>query len=273
MGAALEKHWPEYCIEAACLGIFMLSACLFGVLLEHPASVLHRVLPNPFARRALMGVAMGLTAIAIVYSPWGRRSGAHINPGVTVSFLRLKKVTPIDSMFYIVAQCAGAVAGVLVARFIFALPIEDPAVNWVATIPGQHGALVAFAAELAISFFLMTVVLVMTRHPRSEPWTGWAAGACVCLFITFEAPLSGMSMNPARTLGSALPAGEWGGFWIYASAPLIGMLAAAESSRFWPRLREAGCAKLRHCERVPCIFCGTTGRTPSRALIEGCKET
>src|SRR5712691_12940037 len=72
--AALATHWPEYLMEAAGLGIFMLAACAFGVLLEHPMSPVNEMIENPFVRRVLMGIAMGLTAIGIVYSPWGRRS-------------------------------------------------------------------------------------------------------------------------------------------------------------------------------------------------------
>ena len=73
---ALEQHWPEYLAEALGLGLFMLSACVFGTLLGHPASPAARAIPDGFPRRLLMGLAMGLTAVALIYSPWGRRSGA-----------------------------------------------------------------------------------------------------------------------------------------------------------------------------------------------------
>ena len=89
---ALARHWPEYLMEAAGLGLFMLSACLFTVLLEHPGSAAHQALPDPLLRRALIGVAMGLTAVAIIYSPFGKRSGAHLNPSVTFTFWRLGKI-------------------------------------------------------------------------------------------------------------------------------------------------------------------------------------
>ena len=91
MSEFLKNHWPEYLIEGACLGVFMISAFTFGTILEHPASPLHRVLPHPLLRRFLMGLAMGATAIAIIYSPWGKRSGAHINPSTTLTFFRLGK--------------------------------------------------------------------------------------------------------------------------------------------------------------------------------------
>jgi len=68
---ALRRHWPEYLMEAAGLGMFMISAGLFGTLLFHPASPLVVLLPDPLARRALMGAIMGATAIGLIYSPWG----------------------------------------------------------------------------------------------------------------------------------------------------------------------------------------------------------
>ena len=89
---ALKKHWPEYLMEGAGLGIFMVSACMFGTLLEHAGSPVHQAIVNPTARRSLIGLAMGLTAIGVIYSPWGRRSGAHINPGITLTFYRLGKL-------------------------------------------------------------------------------------------------------------------------------------------------------------------------------------
>jgi aquaporin Z len=110
---SLRRHWPEYLMEAAGLAVFMVSAGLFGTLLGYPGSPVHQAIEEPLLRRALMGLAMGLTAIAIIYSPWGQQSGAHINPAVTLTFLRLGKVAPWDAVFYIIAQFAGGLYGVL----------------------------------------------------------------------------------------------------------------------------------------------------------------
>src|SRR5438128_8826882 len=84
--SALTRHWPEYLMEGACLGLFMVSACSFTVLLQHPSSALRQALPNDLLRRMLTGLAMGLTAISLIYSPWGRQSGAHLNPSLTLTF-------------------------------------------------------------------------------------------------------------------------------------------------------------------------------------------
>jgi len=96
----LRRHYPEYLMEAAGLGIFMISASVVTVILEHPASPIHQSITNPLLRRLIIGVAMGLTAIAIIYPPWGNQSGAHINPVVTLTFFHLGKVKRVDALFY-----------------------------------------------------------------------------------------------------------------------------------------------------------------------------
>jgi aquaporin Z len=122
-------------------------------------------------------------------------------------------------------------------------------------MPGSGSSVsAAFAAEVLITFVLMTVVLAVANDPRTNRYTGMAAGACVALFITFEAPVSGMSMNPARSLGSAVASGRFENLWIYFVAPPLGMLVAAEARI---RLRGLGsvlCAKLHHGNPARCIF-------------------
>ena len=249
-----EKHWPEYLMEAAALGLFMVSACLFTIVLEHPGSVVRRAIDSDLVRRALAGVAMGLTAIGLIYSPFGKQSGAQMNPAVTLSFLRLGKMRATDAAFYILFQCLGGLAGVLLVSAAFPAFVSDLAVNYAATLPGPQGAAVAFLAEFAISFGLMAMVLQFTSRPKLERWTGVAAGVLIAAYITVEAPLSGMSMNPARTLASALPAGNLMSLWLYVAAPLLGMLSAAEVSK---RLGgDQGCAKFHHRNSKRCIFCG-----------------
>src|SRR5712691_9910043 len=155
---ALRTHWPEYLMEAAALGMFMVSACVFGVLLGHPASALYQAIPNALARQILGGIAMGLTAVAIISSPWGQRSGAHMNPALTLTFLSLGKIAPWDALFYVAAQFAGGVAGVVVSSWIIGAPLADSSVNYVVTVPGPRGPWIAFGAEFAISFLLVAVV-------------------------------------------------------------------------------------------------------------------
>src|SRR5262245_13381826 len=87
--ATFAEHWPEYASEGLGLGLFMVSACSFGTLFAHPESPVVRLVRNPTLLRTLMGVAMGSTAAALIYSKFGKRSGAHLNPSTTLTFLRL----------------------------------------------------------------------------------------------------------------------------------------------------------------------------------------
>jgi aquaporin Z len=252
---ALKRHWPEYLMEAAELGAFMIAACSFAVALEHPSSPLRGIL-SVYPRRALMGLAMGSTAIAIIYSPWGKRSGAHFNPAVTWTFYRLGKIEGWDALFYVLAQFGGGVAGVILAVLVIGSAVADPSINYVATVPGPYGASVAFAAELLMAFVMMSMVLRVTNRMDLARYTGLFAGILVALFITIENPLSGMSINPARTFGSAWSAGLFRDLWLYFAAPTLGMALAAELYRRRARA-EVLCAKLHHQNNERCIFrCG-----------------
>ena len=249
----LRSHWPEVLIEAGGLGLFMISAGVFATLLYSPLSPLVGHLPGGLLRDALMGLAMGTTAIGLIYSPWGQRSGAHFNPSVTLTFLRLGKIDPADALLYVGAQAVGGTVGVLLVRRLFGAAFTQAPVRYVATVPGASGAGVAFVAEVLISALLMTAVLWISNG-RFARITGLVAGSLVALYITFEAPLSGMSMNPARTLASAVPSGIWDGFWIYLLAPPLGMLLAAEGYRAVRGLSRVYCAKLNHSDDHRCIF-------------------
>src|SRR5438445_11157886 len=146
---SLKEHWPEYLCEAAELGLFMISAALFTILLWHPSSPALNIIPNAFVRRMLTGMAMGGTAIALIFSPLGKRSGAHFNPAVTLTFWRLGKVKNWDAVFYVVAQFIGGIAGVTITALFARMALAHPAVNYVATVPGPQGNALAFIAEFA----------------------------------------------------------------------------------------------------------------------------
>lgn len=261
--SALSKHWPEYSMEAAELGLFMLSACLFTALLQHPNSPVAALIPDPFLRRALTGIAMAATAIALIFSPWGKRSGAHFNPSVTLTFLRLRKIQPWDAFFYVSAQFAGGVLGVFLAALFLGKAIAHPSVRYAATTP-EAGLRIAFGAEVLISFLLFFTVLMVSNHKLLNRYTGLFSGALVATYITFESPVSGMSMNPARSFASAVPAGIFDGLWIYFVAPPVGMLLAAE---LYVRLRSRKsvyCAKFHHLNEKRCIFNCRFGELQSR---------
>ena len=203
-------------------------------------------------RRQLMGLAMGATIIAIVLSPWGKQSGAHFNPAVTFTFYRLRKVAKWDAVFYCAAQLLGAPG--------------HKAVRYAATVPGIHGEAfyvntIAFVAELAISFFLMGVILFASNHEALAPYTHYLAALLAAVYIALESPLSGMSTNPARTFGPAVFAGYWHALWIYFIGPPLGMLAAAE---VFLRARDAKVHTARSCITTTTSAASSATRDPTR---------
>jgi aquaporin Z len=252
--ASVRHHWPEYLMEAGEAGLYLFVACLVTTLLDHPASIVRQSISSGVARRALMGLVMGATAVAIVISPWGKRSGGHFNPAITFTFYVLGKVEFWDAWLYGIAQFLGAIAGVTLARYVLRGALGNHAVRYAVTAPGVYGSTVAFVAELAISFFLMITVLFSTNHKRLAPYTAYFVGLLIAIYYTFEAPLSGMSTNPARTLGSALHANYWHALWVYFVAPSIGMLAAGDVFLRVRRGAAPYCAKLHHANNRRCIF-------------------
>jgi aquaporin Z len=182
----LRAHWSEYLIEMWGLGTFMVSACLFATLIEHPQFPIRDAVPNALLRRVFMGLAMGLTAVGIIYSPWGRRSGAHLNPAVTLTFYRLGKLDGVDAAFYSLFQFVGGAAGVALAAW--ALPaVSHPTVRYVVTVPGEAGRMVALVAEAVISGGLMLGVLITSNHPR----------------LTRDVPRPARMLPPARILAAS----------------------------------------------------------------------
>ncbi len=253
---SLRGHWPEYLIEGWALGSFMVCAGVVATALGSPQSPVGTAVADPMLRNVIAGLAMGLTAVALIHSPWGKRSGAHMNPAVTLTFLRLGKTHGWDAAFYVIAQTVGGTLGVLLVAEILGSNFTDAPVNYAATMPGEAGPWVAFIAELCISAVLMFVVLSLSGHPRLARFTGLAAGALVAVYISFESPLSGMSMNPARTFASAAPGMHWEHYWIYLFAPPMGMLAGAQAFLAIRGARRHTCAKLLHPTDLRCIHCG-----------------
>jgi aquaporin Z len=251
---ALRLHWPEYVIEGALLGLFMLSACAFTVLFEHPSSPVRAHLGDARLRRALIGLAMAATAVLLIESRIGKRSGAHMNPALTLTFLGLGKIALWDALFYVAAQFVGGWLGVWMSSRALGSLLSHPNVAFAKTTPGIAGSLAAFGAEATISGILMGVVLAMSNHPRHHRLTPWAAGALNALYNTDEAPFSGMSMNPARTLGSALGAGDFHGLWLYFLAPPLGMWLGARAYLALSARPQVFCAKLQHSGAHSCIF-------------------
>lgn len=210
----------------------------------------------PALRRFLTGLLFAAGATFVVYSPLGQRSGGHINPAVTLAFWRLGKFPGSDVLPYIAAQMAGAVAGVALAALAWGEAARS--VQLALTAPGEGWTWMgALAAETAATFALVFLIFVCVNKPALAARTGIIAGSLVVALVTIEAPVSGTSVNPARSLAPALLVPVLRDQWIYVAGPVAGALfAAAAYRRQWGRTTV--CAKLYHTAAYPCPFetCG-----------------
>jgi len=251
MWSALQQKWRIYLIEAWALGMFMISACFFTILIESPIFPIRTAIESPLLRRFLIGIAMGLTAILLIYSKWGKKSGAHMNPAVTLTFLALDRIRWEDAIWYIIAQFAGGALGVFLFKWFWHDALAAMEIGYAATVPGAAGVWVAFGLEFLISTLLFTMVLFLSNTKQIAPFTGYFVGALIVIYITFEAPFSGMSMNPARTFASAINGNIWTGIWVYFTAPVLGMNLAGYIFRRIYRERHDG-----NCLTMDCHVSG-----------------
>ena len=171
-----------------------------------------------------VGVSMvfGLVIMVMIYAT-GHLSGAHINPAVTIAFTLMRHFPARDAAAYIGAQCLGAVAG---AAALAAVWTDLPA-DLGATVPSV-GAGSAFVYELVLTAFLMFVIIAVATDTRAVgAAAAIAIGGTIGLDALFGGPVTGASMNPARSFGPALVAGEWTDFWVYVAAPVAGAAIGA----------------------------------------------
>jgi MIP family channel proteins len=178
-----------------------------------------------------VGIVFGLTVASMIYAV-GHISGAHINPAVTLAFALVRHFPVRHVPLYWSAQLAGAVAASLTLRLMFGLVAEMGA-----TLP-NGSAVQSLGLEVVLSFFLMFVIMAVATDVRAVGQTAaLAIGAMVGLEAIFGGPISGASMNPARSFGPALAASDFADHWVYWLGPMAGMALAAACYRL---LREDG---------------------------------
>jgi len=167
-----------------------------------------------------IALAFGLVVMVMIYSI-GNISGAHMNPAVTLGFFMAGRFKASRILPFIAAQLVGGCLAAFVLRLGF--PDHD---SLGATLPA-FSPLNAFVVEFVLSFALMFVILnVSTGHMEKGIMAGVAVGATVALEALIGGPLTGASMNPARSLGPALASGQLDHLWVYICAPIAGMVAA-----------------------------------------------
>jgi aquaporin Z len=207
-------------------------------------------LPGAGLRRLITGFLFGTTGALIAISPVGKHSGAHINPVVSISFWLMGKLKGRHVLGYLAAQLVGGVIG--------ALPLlvwgsTGRSVDFGATLPGQsYGAGEALLGEIVTTFALIAGLFFFIQRHRLRAFTPALFPVLYAVMVFLEAPISGTSTNPARSLGPSVISGVWQGWWVYWLGPLIGMALAVFMYRVtWLNRLEIEVAKLYHFEHDP----------------------
>jgi len=242
----IREYLAEYVGTTLLLLVGLSAVCADFAVRSPVVSALH----DTSLRRLLTGIVFAGAITAIVYSPLGRRSGAHLNPAVTLAFWLLGKITSRSAVFYAVAQLAGALTGAALVLAIWGGWATNVHVG--ATVPQDGGSIAALTAETAMTFLLVSLILNFVDRPHLMAFTGAAVGTLVAFFVFVEAPVSGASLNPARTLGPAVVGGTFTDLWVYLVGPPLGALSAALLYRH--RRSSVACARLYHPDTVACRF-------------------
>jgi aquaporin Z len=248
----LRRHWPEYAIEGGFLATFLLGTGVVSAWLLSPSGPGAAALPDLAVRHLLAGLAMGLALMAMIYSPWGRRSGTHLNPAITLAYLRLGKFGRWDALFYVLAQVAGGVVAVTLLRG--GVPLFAMAQPALLLSTGPTNDWAVFLTEFVLSGTAMLLILFTSNHASWFRWTGVLYGLLVAVVVACAAPLSGFGMNVARLLAVDASADPASANWLNLLPPLLGMQLAVEAYRRLTGRSQVLCAKLAHNTHGRCIF-------------------
>lgn len=223
------------------------SAVIFDFGVGSPVAT---ALPDAGVRRAITGFLFGAIGGTIAVSPVGKVSGAHINPVVTLAFWIKKKISGGHAVAYLLAQLGGGIVGALP---LLAWGLMGRSIEFGSTFPGAgYTAGQAAAGEIVTTFCLITGIFIFLGRRHLRSYTPMLFPFLYAVMVYLEAPISGTSTNPARSLGPSVVSCEWHGWWVYWVGPLAGTLLALGFHRITPlRWFEAEVAKLYHFEHDP----------------------
>ena len=215
-------EWGCELLGTALLLLGGLSAVCLTMGAESP---IRSQVPSESARLLITGVLFAGTGSLMALTPWGRRSGAHLNPAVTAAFWIQGKVHPHDVLGYVLAQALGAIAGTGAVAILWGATARD--VRLGATTPGRAlGDGQAVGLEGLMTAALVLMILLLTSDARTARWTPLGNLLLVAVLVWQLAPFTGTSLNPARSLGPDVLLPSMSSLWVYLLGPLSGSLAA-----------------------------------------------
>ncbi|MER7465316.1 aquaporin [Streptomyces sp. NPDC097981] len=236
MQTAPERgSYPLYEFALTAVLMFTVVTAIRWVL--DPASP--AVLGNVRLALLLVGALAGALVFGLFRSPWGRRSGAHVNPAVTLALWLLRAFPGRGVAVYVVAQLGGSLAGTALARLAWGPAVARVGYGAAAAAPSWNGWAV-FAAEGGCLVVVTLVIGFFLAHPAHERWFPWVLAVLICTIVAVLGPLSGGSANPARQFGPALMSGSTARLWIYLVAPALGAALGAAAHHLIRRGRPSG---------------------------------
>jgi aquaporin Z len=217
--------WRLFLCELSGTAVLVLVGLSVVIGMFGTGSPMLQLIPNEGLRQLITGFLFGTTGASIALSVVGKESGAHINPAVTMVFWLFRKLDGRTAIIYVLGQLAGGVIGSLP---LLAWGPVGRSVIFGATLPGTgYSTPAVFLGETATTFAMVSLLLVFIGFRRLRPFTPGIFPPLYAIMVYLEAPISGTSTNPARSLGPALISGQWQGWWIYWIGPLFGALLAA----------------------------------------------
>jgi aquaporin Z len=246
----MSGPWTLYLSELVGTALLLAVGLSIVILNFGSGSPVATLLPDAGLRRLITGFLFGTTGALIAISPVGKESGAHINPVVTLAFWLMGKLRGRHAVGYVLAQLCGATLGSLP---LLAWGAMGQSVHFGATLPGSgYSAAAAILGEIATTFALILGLFLFVRHPKIRPFTPMLFPFLYAFMVWLEAPVSGTSTNPARSLGPAVVSGDWSDWWVYWIGPALGTIVAVGFyKRSWLRHLEIEVAKLYHFEHDP----------------------
>ncbi len=239
--------WQAFLAELAGTAALLLVGLSIVIAMFGAGSPLARLVPDEAVRRLMTGFLFGGTGALIALSPIGKESGAHINPAATLAFCLMGKMRPGIALGYVAAQLLGAVLGVIP---LLAWGAMGRSLAFGATLPGAgYSTAAVLLGEAVTTFTMIALLCVFLGFRPLRRFTPALFPFLYSVMVCIEAPISGTSTNPARSLGPAVISGQWTGWWIFWAGPLLGAFVAVVACSYLAK--RISVAKIYHFDSDP----------------------
>jgi aquaporin Z len=226
-------HLGEWAAELVGTAVLVFAALSTVTLMFHPGSVVQDWIPSQSARLLLLGIVFAVIIVSIATSPIGRLSGAHLNPAVTLAFWITGHVHPHDLFGYWTAQLAGGVLGAFSLRLVWTKTAAG--IEYGAITPEVSPWTAVLVEALMVGVLVAAMFVFLSAHALTR-WTPVVAGSVVALNTWLGSAFTNTGLNPARTLGPNVVAGQWQDWWVYFAGPIAGAALVAVVWRMTPRV-------------------------------------